>query len=82
MEREESWYAIDCGSEFGPMFGSYGCDILLGNNCNGKDSCYIGNDGTKGYECHPQYKESLFVNTAGPDNLNPFSVLDYEVFTH
>ncbi len=42
----------------------------------------ISNDGTHGYECHPEYKSSLFVNTAGPDEENYFSVLDYEVYTH
>ena len=42
----------------------------------------INNDGTHGYECHPQYKKSLFVNTAGPDEENYFEILEYEVFTH
>lgn len=40
------------------------------------------NDGIHGYECHPEYKFSLFVNTAGPNKENLFSVLDYEVYTH
>ena len=40
----------------------------------------INNDDTNGYECDPDYKCSLFVNTAGPDDTNYFSVLDYEVF--
>ena len=70
-------YAINGFNGFGPIFGN---DIHIKDNCNRDNSCYIENDGTKGYECHPQYKCSLFVNTAGPDNTNRFSVLDYEVF--
>ena len=41
---------------------------------------FIDNDGNHKYDCHPEYKKSLFVNTAGPDETNVFSVLDYEVF--
>ena len=44
--------------------------------------CMIRNDGKHGYECHPEYKSSLFVNTAGPDEENKFTVLDYEVYIH
>ena len=56
-------------------------DIYIGDLCNEERQCYIHNDGTGGYECHPQYKKSLFVGTAGPDEKNYFSVLDYEVYT-
>ena len=42
---------------------------------------WINNNSTKGYECHPKYKSSLYVNTATPDERNYFSVLDYEVYT-
>ena len=80
MKRKESNNAIYCNYSYGPMFGN--SDIYISENCNSSNNSSIYNDGTKGYECHPQYKKSLFVNTAGPDNLNPFSVLDYEVFTH
>ena len=77
MKREESEYAIMCHPEDCPIFGG---DICIGDDCNERDSCFIDNDGTNGYECHPQYKRSLFVNTAGVDEENKFSVLDYEVF--
>ena len=74
-------YAINGFNAFGPVFGE-GFDIFIKDNCNKENSCYIGNDGTHGYKCHPQYKSSLFVNTNEPDNKNAFTVLDYEVYTH
>ena len=80
MKREESSCAIKCDHENGLMIGIN--DIYIGDNCNEENSCHIGNDGTYGYECHPKYKCSLFVNTARSDERNRFSVLDYEVFTH
>ena len=82
MKRKESGYAIACYSSYGPIFGSSSnSDIHIDDNCNKKKRwCWIGNDGTRGYECHPIYKESLFVNTDEPDRDNYFSVLDYEVF--
>ena len=82
MKREESKYAIEWYSIWGPTFSGNGWfDILIGNNCN-KESNSIDNDGTNGYECHPEYKKSLFVNSNKPDEANYFAVLDYEVFTH
>ena len=80
MKRENSGFAIKCVSKYGPTFGD--CDILINDNCNNGDNCYINNDGTNEYECHKEYKNSLFVNTAKPDERNYFSVLDYEVYTH
>ena len=77
MKREESEYAIKCDS--GPSFGN--SDIYIGDHCNNEDSCKIHNFGKRGYECHPEYKSSLFVNTAGPDEGNRLSVVDYEVYT-
>ena len=83
MKRKESKYAIKCDPKCGPIFGNhYDCDIVIVDNCNKENSCWIGNDGTNGYECHLQYKSSLFVNTNKPDKYNGFSVLDYEVYTH
>ncbi len=73
---EESRWAIDCFPDYGPTFG----DIRIHDNCNKKKKCFIANNGTHGYECHPEYKSSLFVNTAEADERNYFSVLDYEVF--
>ena len=80
MKREESEYAIEYYPDYGPIFsGNYDYDIGIVNNCN-VWRCSIGNVGTFGYECHPQYKSSLFVNTAGPEERNKFTVLDYEVY--
>ena len=82
MKRKGSSKAIICNSRFGPIFGSmWIINLMIGGPSNG-DNCYIQNDGTNGYECHPEYKSSLFVNTAGPNEVNYFSVLDYEVYTH
>ena len=81
MKREESYSAISCSAGHGPMFGgSKQYAISIDGICNEESRCSIHNDGTHGYECHPQYKSSLFVNTNGPDNKNYFTVLDYEVF--
>ncbi len=96
MKREESKYAIGCWSfndSRGPVFGNGQIDgdsgftflidnndLYIGDSCDEEKQCYIQNDGTGGYECHPKYKKSLFVNTAGPDEKNYFIVLDYEVF--
>ena len=83
MKRKDSRKAIDCNPLCGPRFGNYdGSDIYIKDNCNRENNCYIYNDGINSYECHPKYKKSLFVNTAGPDGNNSFSVLDYEVYTH
>ena len=79
MKRKGSKYAIECDPSYGPTFGD---DIILSNRFFEENSYYIHNDGTHGYECHPEYKSSLFVNTAGPDEINKFSLLDYEVYTH
>ena len=78
MKRKESKYAIKCSPKCGPIFGDY--KIYINDNCNRRNSCFINNDGTRGYECHPEYKSSLFVNSAGTDEENKFFVLDYEVF--
>ena len=78
MKRKESKYTIKCNSDCGPIFGND--DIYIGNNCYKENSYLIDNDGERGYECHPVYKKSLFVNTAGPDTQNYFTVFDYEVF--
>ena len=80
MKREESNCAIDCNPRYGPIFG-YGYDIGIRDNCNknGGWTCY-GNSASS-YECNNSLKQSLFVNTAGPDKQNDFSVLDYEVFS-
>ena len=80
MKRKESDCAIQCYPLSGPSFGD--SVIVICNYCNKVDSCCINNISEGDYECHPEYKSSLFVNTAGPDEENYFSVLDYEVYTH
>ena len=80
MKRKESEYAIKCYPNYGPIFGDE--DMVIANECSIEDSCWIKNDGTRGYECHPIYKASLFVKTAGTDKKNYFTVSDYEVYAH
>ena len=80
MNREDE-YAIYCNSSCGPVFGEETwCDICISDKCNKKNSCFIQNNGRIGYECHSDYKKSLFVNTAEPHKTNYFSVFDYEVY--
>ena len=79
MKRRECDRAINCDPNYGPIFDD---DIHINDNCNEENSCYFNNDGRHGYECHPKYKKSLFVNTDKPDERNRFTVLDYEVYTH
>ena len=78
MKRKESKYAIECDNNCGPIFGDY--DIYIGDHYRKEDKCRINNDDTHAYECHPKYKKSLYVNSAGTDETNKFSVLYYEVF--
>ena len=75
-KREESKYAIKYYSNYGPIFGD---DIFMYFR-NNLSYCSIHNDGAHAYECHPEHRSSLFVNTAGPDERNKFLVLDYEVY--
>ncbi len=82
MKKEGSDKAIRCDPDHGPVFcGNDNNNIRINNMCN-KSINEINNNGTNGYECHPEYKSSLFVNTAGPDEENRFRVLDYEVYTY
>ena len=83
MNRVHSSEIICCISNIGPIFGynwKYS-DICISCNCNEENSCFIFNNGNEIYECHPKYKCSLFVNTAGPEEKNHFSVFDYEVYS-
>ena len=80
MKKKESKTAIQCYPNYGPIFGDD--DMTIASNCPKEDSCWIDNNGTNAFKCHPEYMKSLFVNTAKPDHTNPFSVLDYEVYTH
>ena len=78
MKREESTCDLLLHSKWGPIFGKG--DIFITDYCNKDHSCFIKSDGNRGYECHPEYKCSLFVNTNKPNEANYFSILDYEVF--
>ena len=83
MKREESGSAIFCDPKNGPIFcgdDRWEFDIYIKDECNKENICVIGNNGSFGYECHPKYNSSLFVNTAGPEERNKFTVLDYEVY--
>ena len=79
MKRKESDKAIVRDLKYGPIFGN-GFDIYIGSLCNKEDGCSINSDGTHAYECHPQYKSSLFVETDQCDKKKMFSILDYEVY--
>ena len=83
MKRRDCHYTIESDVESGPIFRDgtvAGSDICIKDHCNEKNSCWIQNDGTRGYECNYNYKSSLFVNTSGVNDKNYFSVLDYEVY--
>ena len=80
MKRKESDKAIICVPNSGPVFGCI--DIGIRDNCTEKNSCIINYNGTRGYDCHPLYKSSLFVNTDKADKTNYCSLMDYEVYTH
>ena len=74
MKREESEYAISCGSDHGPIFGCWNSDIHIDDQCNRENSCSIANDGFFGYECDPIYKKSLFVDSNKPNSFT-FNIL-------
>ena len=82
MKRQESNGAIKCDCKYGPLFGGdiWNIDLSIGDHCNEGNRCSIYNSGNGGYECHHEYKSSLFVKTAESNERNFFSVLDYEVY--
>ena len=83
MKKKDSNRAIDCTPSYGPLFG-YGIDdIGIRDNCNREQGGWtnFGNSNSS-YECKNSLKNSLFVNTAGPNEPNYFKVSDYEVFTY
>ena len=81
MKKQESKEAIGCSPYWGPSFGNNYSDINIADDCTKESSCWINPPSYFQYDCHPQYKSSLYVNTSGPDSTNYFSVLDYEVYT-
>ena len=78
MKRKGERCAIECDPDCGPCFGT--SIIYIGKQCNDWTNCWIKNYLFDDYEFHPQYRSSLFVNTAEPSEKNYFTVLDYEVF--
>ena len=86
MKKKDRYRAIECNPRYGPIFGSGRAigihDIYIRDNCNenGGWTCY--GDSYSSYECNNSLKQSLFVNTAGPNEQNDFSVLDYEVYSN
>ena len=82
MKSRGGYIVIKCNDYNGSPFGNdmRNGDLFIGHRCCKDNSCSIYNDIFTAYECHPEYKSSLFVNTAGPNEINNFSVLDYEVF--
>ena len=85
MKRKKIENDFELGNEFGPFFKNNvnpHSDIRIIKNSKRKNICAIDNNGYHRYGCHPQYKCSLFVNTAGPVEDNYCTILDYEVYTH
>ena len=82
MKKKESKTAIRCLPNYGPIFGNNYGDITIVDNCTKESSCWISPPSYFQYDCHPQYQSSLYVNTDGPNEMNLFSVLDYEVYTY
>ena len=73
MKRKDSREAIYCDFCWGPYF----LDIAMESggvslNEEMKSDYYIHNNGKGSYECHPEYKSSLYVNTGGPEETNFF----------
>ncbi len=75
--KRKKYYEYQGDPNCGPQFGD---DIIIKEYCFDKKYCTIDNNGFNNYECHPQYKSSLYVNSAGPDETNHFNILDYEVY--
>ena len=81
MKKNESDNAIYCNPNFGPLFGNDSPDIFIVDNCNDENSCAINESSCLQYDCHSDYRSSLYVGSNGPDEDNMFTVLDYEVYS-
>ena len=82
MKRKESREAINCYPRGGPVFGNGGIDgtLLYINYQRDQERVSSFEHGVENaYEYHPQYQSSLFVNDAGPNEVNYFIIFDYEV---
>ena len=81
MKRNKSLGSTYCNLTQGPTFcETYVSGIHIYDECDTGNECFVKCDDTRDYECHPQYKSSLFVNTAGINEENYFYVLDDEVY--
>ena len=78
----ESKCAIYCNNDFIQFCGYFGNALTISDNCNYNNNSCTYFDSRGGYEYHPEYKNSLFVNSNDPDKRNNFIVSDYEVFTY
>ena len=81
MKKNGSNSVIYCNPNFGPQFGNGSPDIFIVDNCYDENSCLINESSRLQYDCHSDYKSSLYVGSNGPDNTNWFTVLDYEVYS-
>ena len=81
MDSKDYEQFIYCDFDDGPVFGNhYGSAIHISFQCTKEKGCWIDFCKKNGYEYHPEYRSSLFVNTAGSYYTNYFSVADYEVY--
>lgn len=84
MNRKDIQYVTRNTPKYGPVFCDgmrNGSDICIVDRCN-TESCSSYNDGEHGYECHPQYKFSLFTYPSSVFAVSHrFVVSDYEVFS-
>ena len=78
MKKKTSKHAFFNDEHFGPIFGEK--EIVISDKCNEENSCEININEDSAYECHPEYKSSLFVFTNGPNKPNKFSVYKMEVY--
>ena len=82
MKRRESSYSLECAAEYGPDFCNTGYSDLLICKDRIRVECFIANNGTNGFECHPKYKVALFASDSQHSNEPTIyvSFLDYEVY--
>ena len=78
MKKNDTHTAIYCHPNYGPFFWE---DVLVISDKGDKEKCWTNNN-CRSYECDPEYKRSLFVNTSSSNHTNDFNILDYEVFAH
>ena len=82
MKLETSECTLKCEDFNGPTFCSSGHSDLLISGSNEKVNCILANNGTNGFECHPEYKVELYAEIYQSSNEldATLPVLDYEVY--